>query len=258
MINIALVQPDITWEDVPANLAACGELMVNIQAPLDVVFLPELFTTGFTMRSPELAEEMDGKTMQWMKSMAGKMAADIVGSIIIREEGKYYNRLIWMRKDGSYLHYDKRHLFRMSDEEKHYSAGRERIIVDAAGARFLPLVCYDLRFPVWSRSRGDYDVLVYLANWPAAREAVWETLLKARAIENQAYVIGVNRVGTDGMGIDYRGGTRVFNAKGECVFALGSVDSSRTGRVELSLEELKAFRQKFPVWKDADPFKLEI
>lgn len=256
MINIALIQPDIIWEDIDANLVAYSSMLKGIEESLDVIFLPELFTTGFTMRSRELAESMEGKTMKWMALKSKKLKCCLAGSIIIADRGEFFNRLVWMQPDGQYFYYDKRHLFRMSGEDKHYSKGKDPVIIKAGGCRFRPLICYDLRFPVWSRNRNDYDVLVYIANWPAPRREVWLTLLKARAVENQAIVIGVNRVGRDGMGIDYCGDTMVFSAKGQWVAYL-EPDTPGIQTLHLNLEDLNDFRNKFPVWKDADPFTLD-
>jgi predicted amidohydrolase len=208
------------------------------------------------MRSHDLAEPMGGKTVTWMKEMSIRLGCDLAGSIIINDKGRYYNRLVWIRKNGDRHHYDKRHLFRMSGEEENYSPGRERLIVESHGIRFMPLICYDLRFPVWSRNRNDYDALIYVANWPAPRKDVWRTLLRARAIENQSYAIGVNRVGRDGMGIEYHGDTMVCNAKGEIIAEMAPLEPG-TLTFSLSVEELDKFRAKFPVWKDADPFRLD-
>ncbi|MFC2115726.1 amidohydrolase [Bacteroidota bacterium] len=256
MINIALIQPDIIWEDVDANLDSYTGILKGMDSKVDVIIMPELFTTGFTMRSRDLAEPMEGKTMAWMSAMSDLLQCDLVGSIIIEEQDKFFNRLVWMQQDNSYHYYDKHHLFRMSGENEYYAQGKAPVNIQTHGVRFRPLVCYDLRFPVWSRNRQDYDVLLYIANWPAVRGDVWRTLLKARAIENQAYTIGVNRVGKDGMGIEYIGDTMAFDAKGNEIIHL---ESGKPGMqtISLSLEDLIAFRNKFPVWKDADPFALE-
>jgi omega-amidase len=255
MISIALVQPDLHWENAEMNLQSLSGILRNLDKSTDVILLPELFSTGFSMRSRELGEPMEGRSIQWMASMSRELKSSVAGSLIIREDGDCYNRLIWMHEDGSYQYYDKRHLFRMGGEHEHYSRGTRRLIVRDGEFRFLPLVCYDLRFPVWSRNRDDYDVLVYLSNWPAQRHDVWASLLKARAIENQAFVIGVNRVGTDGMGISYRGCSMAFNARGQRIASL--YDSRPCTRViHLNIGGLRAFREKFPVWKDADPFEL--
>ena len=208
------------------------------------------------MRSRDLAEPMEGKTMSWMAAKAKQLHCNLAGSIIIGDRGKFFNRLIWMQQGSRYHYYDKRHLFRMSGENEHYAKGSGQVIIKVGEFRFRPLVCYDLRFPVWSRNRRDYDALVYIANWPAPRRDVWSTLLKARAIENQAYSIGVNRVGKDGMGIEYRGDTMAFDAKGTKIASL-EPDKPGIQIIRLSLEDLNVFRDKFPAWRDADPFTLE-
>ena len=255
VIKLALVQPDIVWEDIDANLSNYSVLLSNLEETPDVVFLPELFTTGFSMKTGDLSEPVDGKSMQWMSRMAKQVGCDIAGSLIIEEGGRYYNRLVWMQAGGSSFYYDKRHLFRMGEEEQHYTAGRSLITMEKKSFRFRPLICYDLRFPVWSRNRGDYDVLVYLANWPAARQDVWLSLLKARAIENQCYVIGVNRIGKDGMGIDYAGDSLVIDARGNTMVSLPGSEAGIIS-IDISLDDLLAFRKKFPAWQDADSFKI--
>ncbi len=257
MMNIALIQPDTIWEDVEANLRAFERLLKHIQDPVDVILLPELFTTGFTMRTRDLCEPMKGRTGEWLAEKAADMECSLAGSIIIEERGKYYNRLLWVRSDGGVEFYDKRHLFRMSGENDHYTRGNQRVIIRQGGCRFLTVICYDLRFPVWCRNRNDYDVLICLANWPALRKDVWASLLKARAIENQAFVVGVNRIGKDGMGIQYHGDSMVFNAKGQ---RMGFLGSGKHGCqvISLDVEEQNEFREKFPAWKDADDFTLDI
>lgn len=255
-LNIAIIQSDIIWEDINANLDAHSTALDRINESFDVILLPELFTTGFTMNTALLAETMQGKSVNWMAEMSHKFKCSITGSLIIEQDGKYYNRLIWMHKNGQYQYYDKRHLFRLGDEDKNYAPGDSLITVKQGPFRIRPLICYDLRFPVWSRNKDDYDILVYVANWPAARHDVWSCLLKARAIENQAYVIGVNRTGRDGMGIGYDGDSLVFDARGKLLASLPK-NSSGTLLASLSIEDLKSFRKEFPVHKDADPFRIE-
>ena len=251
-----MVQPDILWEDIDSNLDELTRIIANSTGHPDVVLLPELFTTGFTMDTASLSEKMDGKSMQWMKASAKKFQCSIAGSLIIEQNGKVFNRLVWMYPEGEYQVYDKRHLFRMGNEEEYYTRGNSLLHIKQDSFRIRPLVCYDLRFPVWSRNRGDYDVLIYIANWPASRQDVWNSLLKARAIENQSYVIGVNRVGIDGMGIKYEGGSMMLDARGQ-VMASISGNSSGTLQARLSLEELLVYREKFPVWKDSDSFTID-
>ncbi len=254
-LKLALVQPDIIWEDINANLEAFSRKLEDIADKIDVVILPELFSTGFTMRSRELAEGMEGRAVSWMKKMSAKYRCVLAGSLIINEKKTYFNRFIWMEPGGRAITYDKRHLFRMSGEDQHYTQGEENVTVEINTFRVRPQICYDLRFPVWSRNCQEYDVLIYVANWPAARRDIWISLLKARAIENQAYVIGVNRVGKDGMGIVYSGDSLACNAKGQII---ASFPAKQEGIqvIQLSLKELQDFKHKFPVWKDGDQFEI--
>ena len=255
-LKLALIQPDIIWEDTDANFDVLSRFMEGLTGKVDAVILPEMFATGFTMRSRELAESMDGKSVSWMRAAAGRHRFAISGSLIIRDQDVYYNRFVWMDPAGQLTTYDKRHLFSISGEDKHYKHGESNVIFEINQFRVRPMVCYDLRFPVWSRNTGDYDLLLYVANWPAVRRDVWISLLKARAIENQAYVIGVNRVGRDGMGIDYAGDTIAYDAKGRIIASLPAAEEGLL-HVNLSLKELQDFRQKFPVWKDADGFEIK-
>jgi predicted amidohydrolase len=254
-LKLALIQPVITWEDIDANLAALEQRIEGVAEAADAVILPELFTTGFTMRSRELAEGMDGRTVSWMNRLADHYGCVIAGSLIIRVNASYYNRFIWMEPGGRHSTYDKRHLFRMSGEDLHYDRGERNVTFEINKVRIRPQICYDLRFPVWSRNCQDYEVLIYVANWPAARRDVWISLLKARAIENQAYVIGVNRTGRDGMGIDYMGDSLAYDAKGQVIASLPPQEDGILV-VDLSMKVLQDFRQKFPVWKDSDQFKI--
>jgi omega-amidase len=249
-LRITIIQPDTIWENARSNLAKCTE-MITTTGPADLILLPEMFTTGFSMQPEKLKETMDGVSIEWMKRTASEKGAAVAGSLIIECEGHIYNRFLWVFPDGSILTYDKHHLFAMSGEHFHYSPGKEKRIVEYKGWHFCPLICYDLRFPVWSRNIEDYDVLLYVANWPAPRHSVWKTLLTARAIENQAYCIGVNRVGDDGAGLNYSGGSAVIDPKGNATF-LGESEQVKT--VEISYSELHRFREKFPVLKDRDAF----
>ena len=255
-LKLALIQPDIIWEDIDANLNALSKKLEDIDEDVDAVILPELFTTGFTMRSRELAEGMDGKSLSWMQKASDRYKCVIAGSLIIGHQDRYFNRFIWMEPGGRITTYDKRHLFSISGEDEHYTRGESNTTTEINTFRIRPQVCYDLRFPVWSRNTGAYDLLLYVANWPAVRRDVWISLLKARAIENQAFVIGVNRVGRDGMGIDYAGDSLAYNAKGQIIASL-PVREEGTQVVHLSMQELMDFRQKFPVWKDADGFEIK-
>jgi omega-amidase len=255
-LKLALVQTGIIWEDIDANLHALSKKLNGIADNVDVVILPELFTTGFTMRSRELAESMDGKSISWMQETSNRHGCAIAGSLIIFHQDMYLNRFVWMEPGGGVTTYDKRHLYSIGGEDEHYTRGESNSITEINTFRVRPQVCYDLRFPVWSRNVGAYDVLLYVANWPAVRRDVWISLLKARAIENQSFVIGVNRVGRDGMGIDYAGDSLVYNAKGQIIASL-PVRKEGVLVAHLSLQELMDFRQKFPVWKDADKFEMK-
>ncbi len=237
------------------------EKIRSIHEPTDLIVLPEMFNTGFTMQAAALAEPMNLTTCKWMKMMAAQTKAVVTGSFIVKENGQFYNRLVWMRPDGTYETYDKRHLFRMAHEHETYTAGTSCIFPTIRNWRFLPLVCYDLRFPVWSRqSQGSsdkqptYDCLLYVANWPEARRFHWNTLLQARAIENLSYVVGVNRVGKDGKEIAYSGDSVVLSPRGEQLFHAEYTEVIQT--MELNWEELQAYREKFPAYKDADDFQI--
>jgi predicted amidohydrolase len=253
-LNVTMVQQPLAWQDAAANRARFSELLAPLVGRTDLVVLPEMFTTGFSMQAAELAEDMEGPSVEWLRTMAARLGAVVAGSLIVADGG-YRNRLLWARPDGTLAAYDKRHLFRMAREHEHYTAGEERVVVDLYGWRVLPLVCYDLRFPVWSRSRDDYDLALYVANWPAARRYAWSTLLRARAIENLCYVVGVNRVGADGAGIDYAGDSVALDPRGRPLAELG--DAAVVTQVTLSADALREHRRRFPAHLDADAFRLE-
>lgn len=254
-LNIIVLQTDIVWEDRNANLANYEQQIENIKERKEIIILPEMFTTGFSMRPEVLAEDMNGISVTWMKSMAAKHRCIITGSIIIKEEGNYYNRLLWVQPDGKIGHYDKRHLFGYGEEDKHYTQGSKRLIAQVKGIRICLMVCYDLRFPVWSRNQGEeYDVLLYVANWPERRIMAWKTLLQARAIENQCYVIGVNRIGQDGKDLLYSGGSSFISPMGEILWQLDGAPAAKHLLVEQ--QEVNAVRQQLPFLKDADKFML--
>lgn len=258
-MNITLVQPDIIWEQPTANLAMYDALLQGISQPTDLVLLPEMFTTGFSMDPAALAEPENGATMLKMREWAQYLQAAIGGSLIIVEDGRYYNRFVWILPDGSYQTYDKRHLFRMGGEHTLYAAGTQQLIINYKGWRIAPLVCYDLRFPVWSRRQlpqYDYDLLIYSANWPAVRSYAWSQLLLARAIENQAYTIGINRVGIDGNGMYHNGGSTVIDPKGDVLWTQKDQISVHT--ITLNKQALDAFRKEFPAWADADAFEMAV
>ncbi len=252
-LTLSLIQADLFWEDPKANRQQFETVITELQESADVIILPEMFATGFSMQPQKLAESMQGETVQWMAQMAGQARAVVVGSVIIHEKDAYFNRLIWMRPNGSFEYYDKRHLFRMAGEHEVYAAGNQRQIVEIKGWKVLPLICYDLRFPVWARNRNkEYDLLLYIANWPERRIAQWDILLKARAVENQSYVAAVNRVGNDGKDIRHPGHSSVIDFLGHTVCDLGEAVQTQT--VTLHKAEQDDFRQNFPVWKDADAF----
>lgn len=254
-LRVTLVQSMLHWEDAPANRAHFEERLASLSGTTDLVVLPEMFSTAFTMRSRELAERMDGPTVQWMREQAAKLDAAIYGSVVIEEGDACTNRGLFVRPDRTVTHYDKRHLFRMANEHDHYAAGNERVVVEWRGWRILLQVCYDLRFPVFSRNRNDYDLALYVANWPEARRYPWSQLLVARAIENLAYVVGVNRVGMDGKGIHYSGDSAAVDFKGEHVVQL-EAGRELTRTLRLQGGALEDFRTRFPAHLDADAFDL--
>ncbi len=254
-LTFSLVQSDIIWEDKAANLSQYSKLIQGIQGKKEIVLLPEMFSTGFSMNPAHLAEDMNGPTVQWMKEIATQHRIILAGSFIAAEGDHFFNRFVWMQPDGQHYHYDKRHLFGFAEEDKHYNAGDKKLIVQVKGWKICPLVCYDLRFPVWARNAGaEYDVLLYVANWPQRRSLAWKTLLQARAIENQAYCIGVNRVGKDGKEIEYSGDSAVFGPLGEAL--LPPVNDAGVHTITLEKAPLEEARQHFPFLKDADRFAL--
>jgi omega-amidase len=254
-LHITLIQPDIVWENKEANLQQYEKMIAGISGSKHVVALPEMFSTGFSMAPERLAETMDGNSVKWMAAMAAKHRCILTGSLIIEEDGKYYNRMLWVQPDGKIGIYDKRHLFGYADEDKHYTPGSKRLIVSVNGWCINLMVCYDLRFPVWARNQGDeYDVLLYVANWPEPRSLAWRALLQARAIENQCYVVGVNRVGKDGKDFNYLGESSVFGPLGEQLWQKAGEPACHT--VTLEKEVLQKVRAKLPFLDDADKFLL--
>lgn len=288
-LKITLIQPALHWENAEENLCHFESVIQPFKQTTDLIILPEMFSTGFSMNAESLAEEMNGTSMQWMQRTAEETGAVITGSLIIKEAEKYFNRLIWMRPDGTHEHYDKRHLFGLGDEHKHYSAGKERIIVSLNGWNICPLVCYDLRFPVWCRispqsivhsqqlkqnegqnfdksdkpnmddgrwtvDKQQYDLLLFVANWPERRNFAWKHLLQARAIENQSYVAGVNRIGNDGNNIYHSGDSSLVSPLGEVIFTQADTAFAKT--FALSKEQLNAVREKMPFLRDADNFEV--
>ncbi len=250
------MQVDLRWQDPPANRAALEATLAGRAALGDLVILPEMLTTGFTMEAAAHAETMDGPSVSWLRRCARECRTTLCGSLVIREGERFFNRLIWAGPDGSLGTYDKRHLFRMAGEHEHYAAGTHREIFRIGDWRVCPLVCYDLRFPVWSRGVDEYDLLLYVANWPAARRSAWRALLPARAIENLCYVAGVNRVGQDGLGVRYAGDSSVHDYLGRAVAEAG--DRAQVLSVTLDGEALLRYRAKFPAHLDADRFRVDV
>lgn len=254
-MNATIIQTDLKWEDKEANLAHISSLLDLSEIHGGVIVLPEMFTTGFTMNPAEYAETMNGPAVKWMKEQAASYNAALCGSLIIADGGKYFNRMLFVTPEGRVTAYDKRHLHSMSGEPSVYSRGNKRVICDYQELSFNLQICYDLRFPVWARNRGDTDVIIYSANWPDVRNNVWKSLLVARAIENQCYVIGVNRVGRNPDGTSYSGDSVVIGPRGE---TLASIPTGKEGIASavMSEKELEKYRSDMPVWRDADPFTL--
>ena len=253
-LRITLIQTALFWENPEANRNLFLKHFEQIKEPSDLIVLPEMFPTGFSMQPEKLSETMDGSSITWMKEQANRLNTTIVGSLIIQEKGHFYNRLIWMRPDATFATYDKKHLFSMGEEDKHYSAGKERLVVELKGWKVCPQVCYDLRFPAWNRNQNDYDLLLFIANWPERRSFAWKKLLQARAIENQAYVIGLNRVGNDGNDISHSGDSAIIDPLGEIAFTQADIPFVKT--FTLSGKRLQFVRKKFPFLKDADEFDI--
>lgn len=258
-LKIALIQSDLYWENIEANMAMFEEKIWTITESVDLIVLPEMFTTGFSMNASKLAEVHRTKTLKWMQQQAAQSKAVIVGSAIIKEGTDIFNRLYAVYPNGDYFHYDKKHLFRLAGEDKHYKPGNKRLVIEVSGWKLFPLICYDLRFPVWARSRAsesglyEYDALIYVANWPEPRINAWDALLAARAIENTSYCIGVNRVGVDGVGAQYVGHSAVYNYKGE---SMAFSQEEEILVATLRKDELLAFRKQYPFQADADRFQL--
>lgn len=259
LLTITIIQTNLHWEDKKANLQMLEQKINSIKDKTEIVVLPEMFSAGFSMNPEILAETMDGETLQWMKRIAATKKIILTGSLIIKEEENFFNRLIWMLPNGRYGIYDKRHRFAFAGEDQHYTAGNKRLIASAKGWKINLQVCYDLRFPVWSRQQSqadelEYDLLIYVANWPERRNTAWKTLLQARAIENQCYVVGVNRVGKDGNDINHSGDSMVIDPLGEILYHKKGEEDIFT--ITLDKDHLQTVREKFPFWKDADDFTI--
>jgi predicted amidohydrolase len=250
-LTVTLIQTALIWEDIDANLAMLDAKIDTLDTPTDLIVLPEMFSTGFSMQAQRLAESMDGKAVTWLQGKAQSIQTALVGSLMIADGDFFYNRLVWAQPDGERITYDKKHLFSYAGEEKVYTAGDRIVTVDLKDWHIRPFICYDLRFPIWTRNLNQaYDLAIFVANWPAKRSAHWRALLKARAIENQAYVIGVNRVGSDGNGYDHSGDSAVITPLGETWFAANRKECHN--RVTLSRSALDNYRTVFPAWMDAD------
>lgn len=262
-LHVSIIQSSLKWQDKEANLEFFNQKISSINQT-DLIVLPEMFNTGFTMETISLAESVEGESISWMRKMAAEKKAVVTGSLIIKEDKNYYNRLIWMRPDGSFEYYDKRHLFRMAEEDAHFTSGSSNITVHLKGWKIRPLICYDLRFPIWSRNRftrkhneliADFDLLIYVANWPEVRVSAWDILLQARAVENQVYCIGLNRIGIDGNQKRYNGHSAIIDPKGSYLVEPHSNEESII-QFELDRKFLNDYREKFPQGLDADDFSL--
>lgn len=255
-MRITLVQSSLIWQNADANRQQFSEKLETLRGSTDLVILPEMFSTGFSMEAKQLAEPMDGPTVAWLKSWAASLGAAITGSFICLENGRYFNRLVFVFPDGRIEHYDKRHLFVLAGEQEHYGSGNKKLRLEWQGFRIQPLICYDLRFPVWSRNeaKDPYDLLIYVANWPMRRSLHWRSLLAARAIENQAFVAGVNIFGTDGNGFEYSGDSSLFDFSGQQIFQISWKEGMFT--TSISTAELVQYRQQLPFLADADLFEL--
>ncbi len=254
-LTLSLIQTATHWHDPLANQQLFQDWLAQVPAESTLVVLPEMFSTGFTMSSEEVAEDMSGPTVSWLTEQARSHNKTLCGSVVIRDTGRFYNRFLWVTPQGVASTYDKRHRFRMAGEHEHYAAGEHRVVIEHQGWRICPMVCYDLRFPVFFRNRDDYDLLLCVANWPAARQPAWDVLVRARAIENLSYMAAVNIVGTDGNGVTYSGGSVLLDPQGCSLAEAG--DQSGVFSATLNIDQLKTYRQTFPAWQDADEFSLD-
>lgn len=254
-LTLAILQADLFWEDATANRKYFQQKIQELSPGVDLVVLPEMFTTGFSMNAEALAEGAAGESLQWMQEVAHTKDAAVTGSIIVKEEGKFFNRLFFVYPDGSFRSYDKRHTFTYANEHETYNSGTEKLIVEFRGWKICPLICYDLRFPVWSRNTEDYDLLIYVANWPAPRMHAWDVLLKARAIENMAFCAGVNRIGSDGNGHPYSGHSAIYDALGQMISTSGFEEEFQQ-EIILNKISLQETRNRFKFLQDRDNFVL--
>ena len=255
-IKVALIQTSLIWENPVQNRINLKDKIETITESVDLIILPEMFTSGFTMNANSVAETMLGATVSWMQELASQKNAAITGSLVIKDQDLFYNRLLFVHPDGKIEHYDKRHTFTLAGEHKVYTAGQNNMIINYKGWNIKPLVCYDLRFPVWARNTEDYDVIYYVANWPKVRISAWDTLLKARAIENMSYCIGVNRVGLDGNGYEYSGHSAAYDVLGERLDTIPH-DKEAVAIVTLEKTHISKYREKLGFLKDRDGFTLK-
>lgn len=250
-LKVTLIQTELLWEDIEANLNMFDRTLDSVTEETHLIVLPEMFTTGFTMNAKQLAQDMAGSGVSWLSEKAGQKGTDIVGSLIIREHGAYYNRLVWAKPNGMRFTYDKRHLFRMAKEDETYTGGARHLTISLNGWSIRPFICYDLRFPIWTRNLNNhYDLAIFIANWPKGRSSHWKSLLSARAIENQSYVVGCNRIGIDGNGLFYSGDSSIIDYQGNTI--LQKTDEPFVATQTLSFDALVKYRNDFPAWKDAD------
>ncbi|GGW55272.1 putative amidohydrolase [Winogradskyella epiphytica] len=256
-LNVALVQTDLVWEDPEANRRLLDDKINALSSEVDLIVFPEMFTSGFTMNPSAVAETMEGRTIEWLKEKAKEKQAVLMGSLVITENDNFYNRMVCVEPSGAITKYDKRHTFTLANEHKVYTAGTEKVIFEYKGWKICPLVCYDLRFPVWARNVEDYDLLVYIASWPKVRITAWDTLLKARAIENMTYCIGVNRVGLDGNNHEYSGHSVAYDVLGNRLDTLKESEDA-TEIVTLKKDQIKTYRDKLSFLKDRDSFSLKV
>ena len=256
-MKISVIQPDIVWENKSLNFQNLFSLITPLYNKTDIVILPEMFNTGFSMNPTNLSEPPDGETFEWMRCIAEKGNFGLCGSYTVKENLNFFNRWVFVSPEKAIWDYDKRHLFSMGGEDKLFAAGRSKLIFSFRGVKISPYICYDLRFPVWSRNTEGSDLIIYSANWPETRRNVWTTLLKARAIENQCFVVGSNRIGIDGEGIRYCGDSMIINPRGEIISSAEDNGECLVSS-EISITELNSFRKKFPVKKDADGFSINL
>ncbi|WP_025742470.1 nitrilase family protein [Aquimarina pacifica] len=254
-LRLALIQSHLAWENPVQNRAVFTQKINSIPKKVDLIILPEMFTTGFTMNVGLMAEEMEEKTMSWLKKMSLQKECAIIGSFIASQNGNYYNRLIFMKPDGDYTIYDKRNLFTLAQEEKVFTPGKDRVTITYKNWKIRPLICYDLRFPVWSRNTSAYDLLIYIASWPKLRIAAWDTLLKARAIENMSYCVGLNRVGLDGKGYEYNGHSGIYDVLGNSLLEENPIEKETIIYATLDKSHVQNTRKKLSFLDDRDPFE---